>query len=338
MKKLFLILISILVFLPIMADEAPNSKIIIYREPAFQGSLVSYNVFINDNLQAKLKNNSYYEYDCVPGEYVVRIDNYSNTSVFLDVEEGCDYYLRFGLNVGFWTSTPELVLVDNTYGEQSLQRLNIRPIATVSASYVAPKSRIGINLGGGGGFKHALEIPIIFDNGRESTSSLSFGGGFSIGAEYGHEFTKKFDLAVGLDYRLSSLTPVVKDITFNFSRGVISATPSLIIPIGKSERMNLKIGPGLDVYFGNTLKINDKDGAVDYLHDTWNYKSALGYHAKAVFEFKSSDIFSYSVGLRVYNVDYKFDKSSVMYPTSGNKFYAPGGAGIDLSVGFFYHL
>ncbi|MDR2843931.1 MAG: DUF2846 domain-containing protein [Candidatus Symbiothrix sp.] len=339
MKKLFLILFSILVSLPGMASaDVPSSKIIIYREPSFQGSLVSFNVFINDTLCAKLKNNSYYEYDCVPGSYVVSIDNNSNASIYLKVEEGRDYYLRFGLVMGLWITTPELILVDNTFGERSLKRSDMKQIETISASYVAPKSRIGVHLGGGGGFKQVLKIPIVSNNGRESTSTLSFGGGFAIGAEYGRELTKYFDLAIGLDYQVSSLTPTVEDITFNFSRGVVSATPSVTIPIGKQGDMSLKIGPGLDVYFGNKLKIADKDGAMDYMRDTWHYQSTLGYHAKAVVEIRLSDIFSGNFALRFYNVDYKFDKSGTYYPYNTSKLYAPSGAGIDLTIGIFYHF
>ncbi|MDR0866195.1 MAG: DUF2846 domain-containing protein [Candidatus Symbiothrix sp.] len=339
MKKLFLVLVSVLVFFPAMAGEdVSGSKIIVYREPAFQGSLVSYNVFINDVLCAKLKNNSYYTYDCIPGSYLVSVDNYPNASIHLEVESGRNYYLRFGLITGFWTTTPELILVDSDFGEQSLQRFNMKLIETVPASYVAPKNRIGINFGGGGGFDQLLDIPIVNDNGRESTSSLSFGGGFSIGAEYGREFTKHFDLAIGLDFRSSSLMPTVENITFNFKRGVVFATPSVIIPIGKQGKMSLKIGPGLDVYFGNTLKINDKDGAIDYLKDTWNYKTALGYHAKAVFEIKSSDTFSYNFALRLYNAGHKFNKSNKMYPYTDSELYAPSGAGIDFLMGIFYRF
>lgn len=339
MKKLFLILVSMLVVFPVMASEdVPSSKIIIYREPAFQGSLVAYNVFINDILCTQLKNNSYYEYDCAPGKYVVRLGNHPNATVNLEVEDGRNYYLRFGLDIGFWEATPELILVDDSFGAQSLERLNMNLEETISASYVTPKNRIGINLGGGFGFNSALDLPIVYDYGKEGTSTLRFGGGFSIGAEYGHEFTKYFDLAVGLDYRLSQMSPMINKMTFNFSRGVVSATPSIIIPIGKIENKHIRIGAGLDVYFANTLNISDKDGAFDYLHDTWHYKSTLGYHVQGIFDVRISDMFSYNFALRLYNVDFKFDTSNMMYPYDDSKLYTPNGAGIDVSTGFFYHF
>ncbi|HOK99145.1 MAG TPA: hypothetical protein PLD12_08410 [Bacteroidales bacterium] len=72
MQKNFILLILFLVLLQrSYANDGTTSKIVFYREYNYYGSAIAHKIYVNGVEIAKLKNNSYFEYPCTPGEYSI---------------------------------------------------------------------------------------------------------------------------------------------------------------------------------------------------------------------------------------------------------------------------
>ncbi len=316
----------------IYCNDSISSKIVIYREYNYQGSAVSYKVFVGDSTLVKLKNNSYYEYSCLPGEYGIQIGNFKETKMNLKVEQNKTYYLRFGLRTGVWSAIPELLLVDSISAYPVINSGSIRKLDEHNTPMIRPKNRFGLNLNGGFGFESTPMLTTI--DGREST--ISFGGGYAIGLKYGYEITKHLDLAIDLNYQVSDLNPNLRNADVSFRRGIISVTPSYIIPIDGGDAMRIKLGAGLDRYIGSELSLDLSELIWDF-KEKWSYKSSLGYHVNAIFELNVSENWSFNYGLKWYNVAYTFKKGNNYYPTEQN-LESPNGSGIDFLFGLYYHF
>lgn len=195
-----------------------------------------------------------------------------------------------------------------------------------------PENRIGLNINLGFGFE---SFPMYStSNGRES--SISFGGGYAFGFKYGHEFNRHFDLAFDVNYQFSELRPNLKNAHITFKRGIVSITPSYIIPIAGGDAMRLKFGGGMDYFWGNGLKINGSEvpGGFD---DNWRYKNSIGFHLNLIFELNISERWSVSYGLKWYNVNYDFKSGYNSYPID-KKLSNPDGSGLDFLLGIFHHF
>jgi hypothetical protein len=333
MKKQVLAFILLMAAVQAMfGSDTLQSKIIFYREANFQGSAISYKVLANDTFVVKLKNNSFFVYPCKPGEYDLNIRNWPDAKIHLKAEADKTYYLRFGIRMGFWTSSPELILVDSISAYPAIHNTSIHELNAQNVPLIRPKNRIGINFNLGGGFENTSMLTT--SDGKES--SLSFGGGYAFGVKYGHEFTRHFDLATDLIYQFSSLRPYLSNADMTFSRVIISATPALILPINGGDMMRLKLGAGPDYYFASVLSI-DCSKITGGFNDTWHYNSSIGFHVSVVYEWNVSDSWSFNYGLKWYNVGYDFKSGGKYYPTT-NKFESPDGSGIDFLFGFYYHF
>lgn len=312
--------------------DSISSKIIFYREYNFQGSAISYKVFVNDSMVVKLKNNSYYIYSCLPGEYDFQINKFQETKLHLKVEQGKTYYLRFGFRMGVWSGIPEFLLVDSVSAYPSINNRSMRKLDKNNTPFLRPKNRLGLNANLGGGFE---STPMATStDGKES--KISYGGGCAIGLKFGHEFNKHFDLAMDINYQFSGLRPNLNNADINFGRGILSLTPAYILPINGGDAMRLKFGAGLDYYFDNklTIETNKLSGG---FNDNWTYSNTFGYHSNLIFELNISDNWSFNYGLKWYNVSYAFDKGGSHYPTD-TKLKSPNGSGLDFLFGFYYHF
>lgn len=333
MQKNFILLILFLVLLQrSYANDGTMSKIVFYREYNYYGSAIAHKIYVNGVEIAKLKNNSYFEYPCTPGEYSIQIGNFKETYMRLMVEANKTYYLRFGIRAGVWTTIPELVLVDSVSAYPAIYQGNMRDMKTMPV-LDRPKSRLGFNIGFGGGFE---SIPMVTTtDGKES--KISFGGGLVLGIKYGYEVSKKFDLAFDANYEISSLGPRINNGDVTFERWILSLTPSYIIPIGDGETMRIKLGGGIDGYFGNILSIDLSRLSGGFSED-WTYKNTLGYHLSAIFELNASPRWSFHYGLKWYTVSYTFESGGAHYPLDGNKLKEPSGTGLDFIISFCYHF
>ena len=316
----------------VSVNNSTTSKVVVYRESNFLGSAISYKIFSGDSLLVKLKNNSYFIYSCSPGVYDIHINKLSNMKVHLKVEPGKTYYLRFDLRIGFWSSVPELSLIDSISAYPAIHNGSMRLLDKQNTPLVRPKNRFGMNLNLGGGFDNSTWATT--SDGKEATTS--FGGGFALGLKYGHEFSQHFDLAFDLNYQSSLLIPSLSNGNVTFNRGILSVTPSYIVPIDGGDAMRLKFGAGIDSYFGSNLSIelSKMSGGFD---DNWTYKNSFGYHLSAIFEQNISDKWSLNYGLKWYTVSYTFDKGGISYPTD-SKIKSPNGSGIDFLFGVYYHF
>jgi hypothetical protein len=332
-KKLFLLIILILLYLPLLvSQDSIASRIVIFREPNYMAAALSYKVFINNQMVVKIRNNSYYEYYCSPGEYIVYVGQNSNNTIKIDLKEGETYYIKVGLAINFFAAIPEPIPVDRQWASETIARSNMKRINDSNSFWQRPKNRIGLNFNAGVGFK---QIPMVtLTNG--DNSNISFGGGFAIGLKYGYEFGKYFDLAAEINYQYSGLNPVIENGDVSFKRWNAYITPSLIIPIDGGQNMRLKLGGGLNYNISPVLNI-DLNQIPDGFTDTWTYKDAMGYHFALTWELNYSDYFSTMIGLQYVNTQYEFKSSN-----SGNspdlEFRRGNGQSLDLLMGLYYHF
>jgi len=334
LKKLTIIIViftSCMQFLYSQEDSIA-SKIVIFREPNYMMSALSFKVFANNNMIAKLSNNTYYEYYCGPGEYTIFLKENPNSKVKLNVEEGKTYYIRLVMISNFWRAVPELIVVDSEMAETTISKMGMRKIEETNTSLPRPKNRLGLNFNVGGGFS---QIPMfVMTNGDEST--ISFGGGLAFGLQYGYEVGKYFDIAADLNYQFTTLTPLLDNATVNFGRGTISITPSLIIPIDGGYSMRLKLGGGINYNFAPKLVIESDQLSGGY-NDTWTYKAAPGLHVTFLYEINYTEKLTAALGLKYTNVQYEFE-SSKDNRSPGIEFSRPDGQGLELVCGIYYHF
>ena len=309
-----------------------KSSIVLYRENIYQGSAVTYKINVNDTLLIRLKNASFYSFDAAPGEYAFRINKSLQPELTVKVEENKAYYIRMGLKMTFWSSVPELILVDSVSALPVIRSGELRELDGSNLPVDRPDHRIGISLGVGFGFEN---FPM-FTTVDGDDSKVSFGGGFGVGIRYGYEFSRHFDLAGEAIYQSSGLRPYLKNASASFNRFMVSLTPSYIIPIDGGDGMRIKLGAGPDLFLSPELKIKGSKVAGGF-NDTWSYGGTAGFHVTGIFEMNPSEKWSVIYGLKYYNAAYKFESGGVYAPMD-NQLRTPDGSGIDLLFGFNYHF
>lgn len=335
LNKSTLVLLLCFLFLPqLRSQEESASKIIIYRETNFAGSAISYKVFINKEMVVKLRNGSYYEYICAPGEYLVYLKENPARVVRIYAEEGKTNYIRFGLVMSFWRAVPELILVDESFASTTIANRGLRKIDENNLPFIRPANRIGLNMNFGTGIQH---LPVITTSTGDN-SNISFGGGLALGLKYGRELGKRFDLAGEFNYQMSMLTPALKNADITFSRWNIYVTPSLIIPIDGGDAMRFKAGAGVNYNWASKLEIECSE-IQNGFNETWKYTDALGYHVGFTFELNYSEKWSTNLGLRYCNVNYEFVSGINHQPNDLHPdMERPSGAAVDFLFGLYYHF
>lgn len=308
------------------------SSIVLYRENIYQGSVVTYKINVNDTLLIRLKNASFYSFDATPGDYTFRINKSVQPDLILKVEEDRIYYIRMGLKMTFWSSVPELILVDSVSALPVIRSGELRELDGSNLPVDRPDHRIGISLGVGFGFEN---FPM-FTTVDGDDSKVSFGGGLGVGIRYGYELSRHFDLAVEANYQRSGLRPYLKNASADFDRFRVSLTPSFIIPIDGGDAMRIKLGAGPDLFLAPELKIKGSKVAGGF-DDSWSYGGTAGFHVTGIFEMNPSEKWSVIYGLKYYNAAYKFE-SGGGYAPMDNRLRTPDGSGIDILFGFNYHF
>jgi hypothetical protein len=332
-KTVWLFIVIHFFFQSLSANDSITGKVVFYREYNYQGSAVSYKIFLDDNLIVRLRNNSFYEYYCLPGEYMVSLNNSPSGKLRINVSPGKSYYVRLSMRMGPWTSIPEVLLVDSLSAYPAIYSGKMRQLTGDDLPFERPKNRIGLATAGGVGFKNIT----MFTTEDGKPSKLSFGGGYSIGLTYGREYGKNLDIAAQVSYHFSVLRPYLNNAEVTFSRGVASLTPSWIIPIDGGEYMRVKLGGGPGYYFNGTLVV--KGSKVDGgFNDTWKYSNSFGYHLKSTFELNVSDKVSFNYGLIYYSTAYKYLNSEGMHSPDIPDLEEPDGSGIDLLLNICYHF
>ena len=235
MKKLIFLTLFLALIKPVGFSQAEpettqtnaTAKIILYRNPVFVGSGVRMKIFANETAVVSLKNGSYFEFESEPGEYLFSCTMGTTAKIKILAEEGKEYYIKCEMVQGFWSAIPVMDLVDPMAGKALISAGGLKNQPAEAISSKAPKNHIGVVTGGGFGFSREA----LFVNEDNDDVYLSPGGGFSIGAEYGYEISKSFELSVNGFYQGSTLSQYLENVSASFNRMGITLTPALIIPL-----------------------------------------------------------------------------------------------------------
>lgn len=333
-QSILLLAFLYLICLPVSSQYQEGvSKIIVYREASSYGAAVSYKLLVDNQFHVKIRNNSFYEFTCLSGTHKISILNFEQYGINLNAKPGNTYYIRFGIKVGVWQSTPELILVDSLSAVPAIENGNMYNLNEPDLVKVRTTSFIGFKGTIGFGINN---IPLITTtDGKES--SISFGGGYGIGLNYGFRLDHNFDLTLGFDYQCSQLSPYLSNASISFYRGMLSATPSLIIPIDGGYSMNLKLGGGIDKSIGSKLKIDTRELSGGF-NDDWKYDNPFGFHFVAQFEMLLSNQWSVNYSVKYQNIKYEFDSSNFGSYPEDMDLKSPDGSGINFQFGFNYNF
>lgn len=335
MRKIFILLLFVVFasnFLQandsIATDE--NAKIVIFRENIYVASAVNYTVLANGEPVILLRNNSYFEYICPPGNYEFSIKGQKESGPKFYAEAGETYYIGTIMRQGMWKTVPILLMADEISAIPIIERPDIRYIESAETKFRRPSNSIGLNMMVGFGLKNEA----IYKLDKGNTSSFGYGSGFGIGLKYTRDFNDLLDLEVGIDYLSSGLRPTTKDAKMDFNRAKVSLTPHFIIPIRDGETTRLRLGAGADYYFWNKYKIVDP---ITPMNDVWTYKKSIGYHAEALFDMNVQPNFSFTYGLRWTGAKHSID-SFGKYISDDPFYIEPNANSISFIMGLNYHF
>jgi hypothetical protein len=104
--------------------EIPQKvTVIIYRVNTFYGAAISYDLYANNNLLKKIKNNTYFATEMDEGHVTFSAKTESEVTLSLDLVPGNTYYLRCSVSTGVWVGIPYLELVSENVGVAETARM-----------------------------------------------------------------------------------------------------------------------------------------------------------------------------------------------------------------------
>lgn len=285
-------------------------------------------IYMNNRPLVNLNPYSFYELALTPGEYTFCAKMGDSSFVKLTLEPGKKYYIRNYLQSGMWGAKPVMVLTDDKDEIKYINEANLAKQEEARFIPIYKTSRFGIIFGGGSGFEEITMF--IDDQGDEVT--LSTGGGFVIGAEYGLELTPSFDISAQAFYQNSTLSQTLKNGDATFSRFGMSVTPALVFPIKGTQYHKIRLGGGLGYYTSCTMEVDASDAGGEDM--TLKYSSVIGYHGQLVYESLVSDKASFSVGIKLYNIKYEYTTEGSSHIIPDPEILDPNGSGIDFVLGY----
>src|ERR1035437_9448945 len=280
LKKITLCFLFILLtFSPLLAENSPYCRIIVYRNNLSTDDVYSYKILSNNTLVTELQNKNYFAFYAPAG--TLNIKAYYMVSAELDVSvvKNITSYVRLDLRTVKDKQIASLVVVDSVTATNEIAACKIPNAHKPIQQRSIPQNQLGLNVGGGWSF---TRVPMIVTT-TATDATIGFGGGFG-GMIY---FAREFNDYLGMDFDLgvqeSNIIPGLDNASVDFTRGCFSVTPFFIIPLNAESSKRLKIGAGVDLYFGSVLDINTekiKNGIVE----KWNYNQPLGYHIACLYE------------------------------------------------------
>jgi hypothetical protein len=314
------------------ASQAAPGNIYFFRLPNYPGSAAKMTILANDKPVVRLRNRAYFRYEASPGDYIFSLSFGSSSKVSLTVEPGKDYFIKCYINMGFWSGIPIMELVDPVSGK-SLIDGNALTEQTAEPVSIKPRySRLGIIMSGGFGFE---TYPWFVDENGDDVK-LSTGGGFGIGAEYGYQFSKNFDLSVNWFYQGSSLSKQLKNASGSFARMGITITPALVIPVKGGDVLRFRLGAGPGLYSLGTMKIDASEINGQKLN--FKYNPAAGLHGLFMFESNLMERGAMELGIRVSSIRYKLNENKSTHTSSDEEILKPNGSGIDFIMGYNFRF
>lgn len=305
--------------------------VVFYRPYHESGASLKMKIMANDEPVIGLANWSYYTFQTKPGDYSLVCSMRHDSLLKLTIEPGKTYYVR--CVVGYnWSGKPLLELVDPALANAEIKNWELRKQAYKPRSLAGPKSRIGAVAGGGFGFE---SIALFIDEDNKEVM-LSTGGGFAIGARYGYEISKHFDVSCDFLYQRSTLSSRLENAAASFDRVIVTLTPALIIPVINGDYYRFKLGAGVGYYRAGDMYIDATNVGGEEI--TLNYDASIGTHVSAMFENNVTESFSCVVGLRYYNVNYTYNRAGSTHVINEREFISANGSGLDFLVGLFFHF
>jgi hypothetical protein len=100
------------------SSQSKYATLCVYRQKNLVGSLVSYELHVNDSAVCRIRNNTKYVIHLdKPGQVELWARTEQKTSVKMNVELGKTYYLKCGVKTGLIEGRPELEIIQPAQGE-----------------------------------------------------------------------------------------------------------------------------------------------------------------------------------------------------------------------------
>ncbi len=98
----------------------------IYRPSSYTGSLIGYNLHMNDSVICRAKNNSRNEIKVYKeGKTTIWAETEARDSVVIDVKFGEEYFIKCTIRMGALVGEPVLVLMDKQVGRQESEGIKL---------------------------------------------------------------------------------------------------------------------------------------------------------------------------------------------------------------------
>ncbi len=333
MKKLSALLFVVLICQIAIAqitdttDLANSSAIYFYRLPEYVGSAAKMTILSNEKPIVRLRNASFFKYTVTPGNYVFSFSFGSESRINLNAEAGKEYYIKCYYIMGLWSGIPILEPVDPASGKMTIEGNRLSELSAEFISTEPMNSRLGLVISGGIGFE---KYPFFIDE-NSNDVTLSTGGGFGIGIEYGHRFGRSFDLSFSASFQSATLSRELSNASASFNRVGFALTPALVIPI-KNDMHRFRLGAGPGLYTLGTMKVDASEvGDTKY---KLKYEPAFGFHGVFMFETNFMERGSTTLGMRYSNVGYKFTPDGSSHLVTDPKLLDTDGSAIDFFMGY----
>lgn len=313
-----------------ITQPSGKSDIYFYRIPDYLGSAIKMTILIDKEPVVRLEKNSFYRHTVSAGDHEFSFLFGSPMKLRLRTEPGKSYYLRCSVNMGFWSGIPVMELMESTSGRAIIDGHGLIEQSFTPISIKPRKSHLAFSMGGGVGFEKMDWF--VDENNNDIT--LSTGGGFNIGAEYGYLVNRNLDISINCSFIGSSLSPTVSNASGTFNRMGLTITPSFVIPIKGGSIFRLKAGAGAGLYSFGTMKVDATElGGENY---TYKYKSAPGFHGQLIFESNFAEKGAMGFGLRYENIRYEYTSEGSTHISSYPQISKPDGSGMIFFINYSF--
>lgn len=108
-------------------DKTKYATIYIYRPRNYVGSIINYNIHLNDTVVCRIKNNTKYAIKVFKeGPSDLWAETEQKRKVHLDIKFGQSYYLKCGVTMGLFAGRPDLTLIYPEQGKLDYNNLDAR--------------------------------------------------------------------------------------------------------------------------------------------------------------------------------------------------------------------
>lgn len=98
-----------------------HALVYVFRESAFAGAAVSYDVYLGEKKVGGLTNGSFFFVDVAPGEHRFWAKTEAEDEVTIKAEAGKTYYIQGEVDIGVLVGQPDLTEVSEAAGQEALK-------------------------------------------------------------------------------------------------------------------------------------------------------------------------------------------------------------------------